>query len=179
MTSQPSNSTSLQEVMRQAEAALPEDVVTLIHSVQEGPEPKSQLIAVLHRLQASMGYLGEKQLDAVAQLLRVPMADVAGVATFYHFFQLNKPGKYVISVCTGTACYVRGADKVIDKLREELGIDLGETTTDGRFSLQQARCLGMCGLAPVLMVNDEVYEKVTPDRIPALLEQYSRSESPE
>jgi NADH:ubiquinone oxidoreductase subunit E len=154
-----------------AAAALPEDVVRFIAECRGEPHPESQLIAVLHRVQERLGHLGREQLDAVAQLLRVPTAKVTGVATFYHFFQLHPPGRFHISVCLGTACYVKGADKVAARLKDELGIDFGQTTTDGQFSLQGAACLGTCGLAPVVMINDVVHGRVTPDQIPALLEK--------
>ena len=159
------------EVQAAAEAALPPDVVTFIAECRKDPQPESQLIAVLHRVQEHSGYLASAQLDAVAQLLRVPAAKVSGVATFYHYFHLHPRGRYMINVCLGTACYVKGADKIAARLKEELGIDFGQTTTDGLFSLHAAACLGTCGLAPVLMINDKVHPRVTPDQIPALLEQ--------
>ena len=111
-------------------------------------------------------------MAAVAQLLGVPKSTVTGVATFYHFFRLEKVGKYMISLCTGTACYVKGADRVANRIAEELGVEMGGSTEDGLFTFQQARCLGMCGLAPVLMINDEVYEKVKPDDIHSLITKY-------
>jgi NADH-quinone oxidoreductase E subunit len=159
------------EVKQACEAVLTEDIVRYIETCRAGPEPASQLISVLHRVQAHFGYLGTEQLDAVAQLLGVPAAKVAGVATFYHYFRLQPQGRFSISVCMGTACYVNGADKVAAKFKEELGIEFGQTTTDGLFSLHEAHCLGTCGLAPVVMINDEVHAKVTPDQIPALLEK--------
>lgn len=158
-------------------AALPPEVIELIEASRQGSEPTSQLIAVLHRLQEINGYLGAEQLDAVAQLLRVPAAKVTGVATFYHFFSLTPRGKYAINICMGTACYVKGANKVADRLRDELGIEFGQTTTDGLFSLHSACCLGTCGLAPVVMINEEVHAKVTPDQIPALLEKTLQKEN--
>ena len=169
-----SNTDNWAQVEANSRAALPDDVVKFIEECRQRPHPESHLISVLHRVQGHLGYLGEEQLDAVAQLLQVPAAKVAGVATFYHFFRLQPRGKFLISVCMGTACYVKGADKVADKLREELGIEFGQTTTDGLFSLEEARCLGTCGLAPVVMINDEVHAKVTPDQIPALLEKQIR-----
>lgn len=161
-----------------ARAALPPAVVTRIEQALQTQYPAGELIAVLHLLQGECGYLGREQMDAVGQLLGVPAAKVSGVATFYHFFRLQRAGRFQISVCTGTACYVKGADKVVAKLEEELGIHLGETTSDGLFSLAQARCLGMCGLAPVLMVNDEIYQRVAPDDIPRLLKQYADQARP-
>jgi NADH:ubiquinone oxidoreductase subunit E len=127
---------------------------------------------VLHKVQAQFGYLAPAHLDAVAQLMQVPAAKVSGVASFYHFFRLQPRGRFIINVCLGTACYVKGADRVADKLREELGITFGETSTDGMFTLEASRCLGTCGLAPVIMIGDDVHAQVTPDRVPAILEQY-------
>lgn len=163
-----------QAVRAAAEAALPAEIVRFIEQVRQGPHPESQLISVLHKVQAHFGHLGSEHLDAVAQLLQVPAAKVSGVATFYHFFRLRPKGRFVINVCMGTACYVQGAELLVQRLREELGIDFGQTTSDGLFTLECARCLGTCGLAPVLMINNEVHGKVTPDRIPALLEQCHR-----
>lgn len=160
-----------EQVQESCRAVLTEDLVHFIEACRKGPEPASLLISVLHRVQGHFGHLGTEQLDAVAQLLGVPAAKVAGVATFYHFFRLQPQGRFMISVCMGTACYVKGADKVAAKLKDELGIDFGQTTTDGLFSLHEAHCLGTCGLAPVVMVNDQIHAKVTPDQVPSLLEK--------
>jgi NADH:ubiquinone oxidoreductase subunit E len=135
-------------------------------------EPAGHLISVLHKVQAHFGYLGPRQLDAVAQLLQVPAAKVAGVASFYHFFRLQPRGRFIINVCLGTACYVKGAERVAQKVMDELGISWGETSKDGVFTLEGSRCLGTCGLAPVIMINDEVHGSITPDQIPGILEKY-------
>ncbi len=155
-----------------AKLVLGEKLSEYIGQVRRGSEPSSQLIAVLHKVQEQFGHLGDTQLDAVAQLMQVPAAKVAGVASFYHYFRLKPRGKFIINVCLGTACYVKGADRVAQKLMDELGIAFGETSTDGIFSLEAARCLGTCGLAPVLMVGDEVHPQVTPDQVPLILEKY-------
>jgi NADH:ubiquinone oxidoreductase subunit E len=97
---------------------------------------------------------------------------VAGVASFYHFFRLKPRGKYVINVCLGTACYVKGGDRVAQKFMEELGIQWGETSSDGIFTLDAARCLGTCGLAPVVMIDEQIHGNVTPDHVPVILDQY-------
>ena len=161
-----------EQVMARSAAALPADVVEFIAACRRGPEPESQLISVLHKVQGRLGYLSETSLMAVAQLMQIPAAKVTGVASFYHFFRLRPRGRFVINVCLGTACYVKGADRVADKLREELGIDFGETTKDGMFSLDESRCIGTCGLAPVLMVGDEVYGKVTPEQLPEIIAKH-------
>jgi len=136
------------------------------------PQPESQLIAILHRVQAKYGYLNATHLDAVAQLLQVPAATVSGVASFYHFFRLQPRGKFVINVCLGTACYVKGADRVAQRLISELGITWGETSKDGLFSLEAARCVGCCGLAPVVVIDGEVHGEVSPDQVPVILGKY-------
>ncbi|HEX73033.1 MAG TPA: NADH-quinone oxidoreductase subunit NuoE [Candidatus Hydrogenedentes bacterium] len=160
------------EVMEKSRAALPDHIVAFIEACNSGPYPHSQLISVLHKVQAHFGYLGKEQLDAVAQLMQIPTAKVTGVATFYHYFRLEPQGKFTLRVCLGTACYVKGAERVVERLRDELGIGFGETTSDGLFSLEASRCLGACGLAPVVMVGERIYGEMTPDKVPALLESF-------
>jgi NADH:ubiquinone oxidoreductase subunit E len=161
-----------EQVETAAKLVLGEAVVALIEKFRAEPHSESQLIAVLHKVQSQFGYLGDAHLDAVAQLLQVPAAKVAGVASFYHFFRLTPRGRFMINVCLGTACYVKGADRVAQKIIDELGITWGETSKDGIFTLEGARCLGTCGLAPVVMIDDEIHGDVTPDHVPALLEKY-------
>ncbi len=148
------------------------EIVDFIGRCRQSEHSESQLIAVLHKVQEHFGFLDKPQLDAVAQLMQIPLAKVTGVASFYHFFRLEPRGKFVINICTGTACYVKGASAIVDKLRELLGIEIGQTTQDGIFTLQAARCLGTCGLAPVLMVNDDVHAAVKPENLPAILDKY-------
>lgn len=161
-----------EQVESAARAVLGEEIASLVEQYRGEPHPESQLIAVLHRVQAQHGYLAEAHLDAVAQLMRIPAADVAGVASFYHYYRLQPRGRFLISVCLGTACYVKGADRVAQKLMEELGVHFGETTTDGVFTLEASRCIGTCGLAPVLTVDGKVHAQVTPDQVPLILEKY-------
>ena len=171
-----------QEVEAVAQRVLGEEIVAFIRQCNAQSEPHSQLIAVLHKVQARFGFLGQSQLDAVAQLMQVPAAKVAGVASFYHFFRLQPRGRYLINICLGTACYVKGADRVAQRLCDELGITFGETSTDGMFTLEASRCLGTCGLAPVLMIDKDIHPRVTPDKVPAILEQYlekAHKEGPE
>jgi NADH-quinone oxidoreductase E subunit len=160
------------EIEAESKEALSPEIVEFIEAHRGGPEAKSHLIQVLHMVQGQFGWLSPERIDAVAQLMQVPAARVSGVATFYHYFRLRPRGKFLIRVCIGTACYVKGAERVAQKLKEELGIDYGETTTDGVFSLEGSRCLGTCGLAPVIMIEDEVHGPITPDQIPAMLEKY-------
>ncbi|MCF7956012.1 MAG: NADH-quinone oxidoreductase subunit NuoE [Phycisphaerae bacterium] len=118
---------------------------------------ESYLIAVLHKVQGLFGYLDKEVMDIVAEDMNIPTAHIWGVATFYHYFNLEPIGKHVVSVCMGTACYVKGGDKVLNTLKSELGVATGETTEDGLFTLQEARCLGACGIAPVIMIDDKIY----------------------
>lgn len=152
--------------------ALPESVVDFIAECRHHEHPDGNLISVLHKVQAHFGYLPEDALNAVAQLLQVPTADVTGAASFYHFFHVEKRGQHIISVCMGTACYVKGAHEVAEKLKDELGIDFGETTSDGLFTLEASRCIGTCGLAPVMTVGEDVHAQVTPDKVPSILASY-------
>lgn len=166
------NTDNWQDVEATSREVLGPEISAYIDACCQKPNPKSHLISVLHKVQATYGYLAPAHQDAVAQLLQVPAAKVAGVASFYHFFRLEPRGRFIISVCLGTACYVKGADRVAQKLMEELGITFGETSTDGVFSLEDSRCLGTCGLAPVLMIDDDVHAQVTPDQVPVILEKY-------
>jgi len=151
---------------------LPENIVQFIDECNKGHEPKSQLIAVLHKVQEHFGYLAPETMDAVAYLMQIPAANVSGVASFYHYFRLKPAGKFHISVCLGTACYVKGGEAVLNKFREELGIEPGETTTDGLFSLEVSRCLGTCALAPVVKIGETIHAQMTADKVPALIEQH-------
>jgi len=161
-----------EHVQAMSREALGEPLWKFIEECRAADRPESHLIAVLHKVQGQYGHLSPTHLDAVAQLLGVPAAKVAGVASFYHFFRLAPRGKYIINVCMGTACYVKGADRIAQRLMSELGITWGETSTDGIFTMEQARCLGTCGLAPVVMIGEEVHGQVTPDQMPAILETY-------
>ncbi len=144
-------------------------IVAYIEACRKQPHPESHLMSVLHRVQERYGFLSQEHMHEVAQRLQVPASTVSGVSTFYHFFRLKPRGKCAISVCLGTACFVKGADKILEAFQSELGIELGETTSDGLFSLENTRCLGVCGLAPVVTINDKVYSQVTPQQVPDLL----------
>ena len=133
------------------------------------PTQKGELIRVLHRAQGIFGYLPREVQVFVAREMEVPVSKVYGVVSFYSYFTMKPKGKYEISVCMGPACYVRGAESVLEELRKKLGIEPGETTEDGKFSLRSLRCVGACGLAPVMMVGDKVYGRVTPDMVDTIL----------
>jgi NADH-quinone oxidoreductase subunit E/NADP-reducing hydrogenase subunit HndA len=131
-----------------------------------------ELINVLHKVQHTFGYLPAEVQEVVSQELNVPVAKVYGVVTFYSFFTMLPKGKHPISVCTGTACYVRGAESVLDEFKRTLGIGVGETTPDGKFSISCLRCVGACGLAPVVMVGEKTYGRVSPEGVKDILKEY-------
>ena len=130
------------------------------------------LMPVLQEAQNIFGYVPKDVQQIIADGLGTTLAEVYGVATFYAQFSLEPKGQYVVGVCLGTACYVKGSQKVLDKLAEELDVPVGRTTADGLFTLNATRCLGACGLAPVMMINDEVYGRLTPDMIPGIIAKY-------
>lgn len=131
-----------------------------------------ELINVLHKTQGEFGYLPAEVQEVVAEELNVSVAKVYGVVTFYSFFTMLPKGKHPISICTGTACYVRGAENVLEELKKELNIEVGETTPDGKFSISCLRCVGACGLAPVVTVGEKVYGRVAPEGVKEILEEY-------
>jgi len=131
-----------------------------------------ELINVLHQTQHTFGYLPAEVQEVIAHFLNVSTAHVYGVVTFYSYFTMIPKGRFPISICTGTACYVRGAEKVLDEFKKQLGISVGQTTEDGKFSLSCLRCVGACGLAPVILVGEKVYGRVAPDGVKAILDAY-------
>lgn len=140
--------------------------------IEKHKNMQGALIPVLHEAQDIYGYLPIEVQSIIAEGLGVTLAEVYGVVTFYAQFSLNPKGKYEIGVCLGTACYVKGSGDILEKFKELLGIDVGECTPDGKFSLTATRCVGACGLAPVATVNDEVYGRLTVDDVPGILEKY-------
>nr|WP_321451693.1 NAD(P)H-dependent oxidoreductase subunit E [uncultured Carboxylicivirga sp.] len=131
-----------------------------------------ELINVLHAAQEMFGYLPAEVQELVAEELNVSVAHVYGVVTFYSFFSMIPKGKHPISVCMGTACYVRGAEKVLDEFKKHLDVKVGETTDDGKFSISCLRCVGACGLAPVVTVGERVYGRVSPEDVKGIIEEY-------
>ena len=131
-----------------------------------------ELINVLHKTQEAFGYLPAEVQQVIARELNVSEAKVYGVVSFYAFFTMKPKGLHKISVCTGTACYVRGVEKVIEELKDELNIEVGEVTPDGKFSLDCLRCVGACGLAPVMLIGDKVYGRIDPKDVKGILESY-------
>jgi NADP-reducing hydrogenase subunit HndA len=149
-----------------------EQAAQLEDVIQEHRDDPSQLMTVMQKAQAIYGYLPYEVQVRIADGMDIPLEKVYGVSTFYAQFALTPPGKHAVSVCLGTACYVKGAQAVLDHLQELLGIGPGECTPDGLFSLEACRCIGACGLAPVMMVGDEVYGNLTPDMLEDILAKY-------
>lgn len=135
------------------------------------------LIPALQIVQSRFGYLPEIVLKEISLMFEKPFSEVAGVVGFYSFFSTVPRGKYTVRVCLGTACYVRGGKEVLAACKKELGIDVGETTEDRTFSLDVGRCFGACGLAPVIMINDDVHQRVKPSKIGEILNAYAEEES--
>lgn len=130
------------------------------------------LIPTLHEAQSIYGYLPYEVQKKISEGLDIPMAEIYGVVTFYTQFSIYPKGKFNVAVCLGTACYVKGSGDIIEKFKERLGIEVGQCTDDGKFSLEATRCIGACGLAPVLTVNDDVYGKITADDVDDILSKY-------
>lgn len=147
-----------------------------IEQLPEDGRIGSHLISVLHKTQGLFDYLPQDAMDKISEQMEIPTAHIWGVATFYHYFNLSKPGKYVISVCLGTACYVKGAAQIVQTLEQNLGIKVGQTTEDKLFSIQPARCLGACGLAPVVMINDKIHGELTGKKMLAILRDLRKAE---
>ena len=151
----------------------PEQEAQLKAVIEENKNDKSMLMHVMQQAQGIYGYLPFEVQVMIAEGMDIPLEKVYGVSTFYAQFALSPKGKYNISVCLGTACYVKGSQGIIDELVKELGIEPGECTEDAKFSLEACRCIGACGLAPVFTVNDDVYGKATPDQIKGILAKYN------
>ncbi len=133
---------------------------------------KDNLIAILNDVQERYGYIPKQAQLEISEYLSIPMAEIYGVITFYSRFTLAPKGKYNISICLGTACYVKGSQKLLDRAKERLQIEPGEVTPDGKFSIDDVRCVGACGLAPVFMVNDEVYGNATVKQLDEVIDEY-------
>ncbi len=139
-------------------------------------QDKSNLIQILNEVQEKYGYIPKQSQIEISNYLSIPMAEIYGVITFYSRFTLEPKGKYNISVCLGTACFVKGSQALLDRLKERLKIDEGQTTPDGKFSIDATRCVGACGLAPVFTINNEVYGKATVKKLDEVLDEYMKKE---
>ena len=140
--------------------------------IAEWKDKPGNLIMILHRTQEEYGYIPRAVAIKLSQVLDVPLAKIYGVMTFYHFFKLTKPGRNKISVCMGTACYLKGGEDIILELENLLGIGVNQVTDDGEFSIEAVRCVGCCGLAPVMTVRGEVFGKVVPDKLPDIIAKF-------
>lgn len=152
----------------------PEQITKIQEICKSFNNEQGELINVLHKTQETFGYLPAEVQEVVAANLSMSLAKVYGVVTFYSFFTMIPKGRHPISVCTGTACYVRGAEKVLDEFKRVLDIKVGETSTDGKFSLSCLRCVGACGLAPVVLIGEKVYGRVSPDGVKDILKEYEQ-----
>ena len=152
-----------------------EELKKYIAETAQLEHPDSYLIAVLHRAQSLFGYLSKEVMDVVADEMNIPTAHIWGVATFYHYFNLAPVGKHIVSVCMGTACFVNGGDKILDALKECLGLEVGETDKDMLFTLQEARCLGACGIAPLIMIDDKIYGELTKESVVELMGTFRKA----
>ena len=142
--------------------------------IGEWKEKPGNLIMVLHKVQQTYGYIPRNIAIEISSMLDVPLAKIYGVVTFYNFFKLQKAGKYIAQVCLGTACYLRGGDDLIKEFEKQLGVGVNATTPDGLFSVEAVRCLGCCGLAPVVVVNGEVYGKLKKEDVAGIIEKYRK-----
>lgn len=150
----------------------PDKLQSLMEVIDKYRGTEGALIPVLHETQEIFGYIPEDAQKVIASELGVSMAEIYGVITFYAQFSLNPKGKYQIGVCLGTACYVKGSGDIIDRIKNNLKIDAGECTADGKFSLDATRCIGACGLAPVMTINEEVYGRLVADDVDGILAKY-------
>jgi NADH:ubiquinone oxidoreductase subunit E len=154
-----------------------EEQVQRVREIIENYRSKpGALIPVLHEVQKVIGYLPRWSQEMIGEGLGVPVSEVSSIVSFYSLFSEYPKGKYCIGVCKGTACYVRNAGKIVEKLEEILNIEAGQTTPDGKFSLEILRCLGACGLGPVMTINEEVYTRVKPDQVPYILQSLEAKE---
>lgn len=149
----------------------------LIKIIDEYGTNKSNLIQILNGVQEHYGYITKEAIMYISKELNIPTSEIYGVVTFYSRFSLKPKGKYNICVCQGTACHVKGGERILEKVKDELGIEVGETTADGKFSLEPTRCLGACGLAPVFTINDKVYGNATIDLVQKVLKEYKEKDN--
>ena len=144
----------------------------LLKVIQELRDEKGCLMPIMQKAQEIYGYLPIEVQEMISEGLNVPLAEIYGIVTFYAQFSLNPKGRYQIGVCLGTACYVKGSGDILNKVKEILNIEVGECSADGKFSLDATRCIGACGLAPVMTVNDDVYGRLTVDEVADILKKY-------
>jgi NADH-quinone oxidoreductase subunit E len=144
----------------------------LLSFIDEWKVKPGSLIMILHKTQETFGFISRPAAEMLSRLTGISLARIYGVVTFYHFFKTTKPGRHKISVCLGTACYLKGSQHLIDETRSLLGLEPGGVTQDGQFSVDAVRCVGCCGLAPVLTVGTDTYGKLTKDMLPGIIAKY-------
>jgi NADH-quinone oxidoreductase subunit E len=149
-----------------------EQIIALQELADKWRTKQGNLIMILHEIQNRYGYIPRPLAMNLSNVIDVPLARIYEVITFYNYFKLEPPGKFNIAVCMGTACYLKGAPDIINEIRERLDIDIGQTTADGMFHLDSVRCLGCCGLAPVMTINGEIHGKVKKDQVVEILARY-------
>ncbi|MFZ5431962.1 MAG: NAD(P)H-dependent oxidoreductase subunit E [Bacteroidota bacterium] len=147
-------------------------IKTIVEVCKKFDNQESELINVLHGVQEQLGYLPAEVQERIAQELNMSVAKVYGVVTFYSYFTMIPKGEFPISICMGTACYVRGAEQVLNEFKRQLKIEVGQPSSDGKFSLSCLRCVGACGLAPVVMVGEKVYGRVSPQQVKQIIAEY-------
>ncbi len=153
----------------------PEQEAKLLEAIEENKNVEGALMPILQQAQGIYGYLPKEVQQIIAEKMGISLEEVYGVATFYSQFVLNPKGNIAIAVCLGTACYVKGSGAILDKITETLGLPSGSTSPDGMYSLEATRCIGACGLAPVMTVNGEVYGRLTPKDVPEILAKYTNA----
>ena len=159
--------------MSSVKVELKKEQIDKIHAICDSfGNLEGELINILHAVQQTFGYLPAEVQEVIAEKIEIPAAKVYGVVTFYSFFTMIPRGEHPVSICTGTACYVRGAEKVLEEFKKQLNIQIGDTTPDGKFSLSCLRCVGACGLAPVVLIGDKTFGRVAPDDVEDILAQY-------
>jgi NADH-quinone oxidoreductase subunit E len=160
------------DVDSQGEVEFPRDLSAFIDEWKVKP---GSLIMILHKTQETFGYISRASAEKLSKLTGIPLARIYGVITFYHFFKTTKPGKHRVSVCLGTACYLKGGQDLIEEARSILGIGEGGVTEDGLFSIDPVRCVGCCGLAPVMTVGGDTYGKLSKEQLPEIIAKYQNS----
>ncbi len=162
--------------MQKEEIKLPNEIIEYI---EKNSNKKGFEIMILHKIQEIYGYVPRKIAMELSRKLNIPLAKIYGIITFYHIFKLNKPGKYRISVCMGTACYLKGGEDILGEIENILGIGVNSTTEDGIFSIEIVRCIGCCGIAPAIVINNKVYGNLKKDQLIEILSEYTKIEGKE
>lgn len=148
----------------------------LLSFIDQWRDKKGNLIMILHKVQEEFGFIPRDIAKDIAGRINTPLAKIYGVATFYHFFKLEKAGKYTIQVCMGTACYLKGAEDILNEFSKLLGVKAGQTTDNGLFTIEAIRCLGCCSIAPVVKIGEKIFGNVTKDQIPEIITNFTQNE---